>query len=361
VLNAPFADEITSVMGAATAKDPIRVFVGYSAARTDEERVAMAIAELGRTGALDRSILLVGCPAGNGYVNTLPLEVLDYLTHGDCAAVAVQYGRLPSFLTLQRVTRGGAVQRALLEGIGAALAGRAPEQRPRIVVYGESLGAWAGQDTFLHQGVAGLDDLGVDRALWAGTPHYSGWRKEVLVERSVEVPEGSVIEVDRPDPLLALSDDERAQLRAVVLGHGNDPVRYICLGMFVRRPDWLSGERPWGVPPTMGWLPGITGIQVIVDAVNATRPVPGVFRATGHEYTADLPEVAVAAYGLDAPDPARWATLLEHLKAVDADRASHSRLARAKRGDGGGDGSSAGRPHGRRRRFRIPGRRHARR
>lgn len=363
VLNAPVPDEITAVMGEPSRCEPIRVFVGYSAARTDEERVALAIDELHRTGAFDRSILLVGCPAGNGYVNTLPLEVVDYLTLGDGAAVAVQYGRLPSFLTLQRVTRGGAVQRALLEGIAAVLADRPPDRRPRVVIYGESLGAWAGQDTFLHQGVAGLDELGVDRALWAGTPYYSGWRREVLVDREIAVPDGSVIEIDRPEPLIALSDEERGRLRAVILGHGNDPVRYICFGMFVRRPDWLRAERPWGVPPAMGWLPGITGIQVIVDAVNATRPVPGVFRATGHEYTADLPEVTVAAYGLDAPAPDQWSTLLEHLKAVDAERASHSRLARAPRPEGAGTvgarPGSGGR--GRRRRFRLPGRGRARR
>jgi uncharacterized membrane protein len=363
VLNAPYPDEIGEVMGRPGAREPIRVFVGYAAARTDEERVAMAIAELERTGAFDRSLLVVGCPAGNGYVNTLPLEIIDYLTLGDCAAVAVQYGRLPSILTLQRVTRGAAVQRALLEGIGAVLADRPADQRPRIVVYGESLGAWAGQDTFLHQGVAGLDELGVDRALWAGTPYYSGWRKEVLVDRTVEVPEGSVIEIDRPEPILALDDAARERLRAVVLGHGNDPVRYICLGMFVRRPEWLTGTRPWGVPPTMGWLPGITGIQVIVDALNAMRPVPGVFRATGHEYTADLPEVTVVAYGLDAPDPERWSTLIEHLKAVDARRASHSRLARASRplaADGGEPSASSAHRHSRRRGLRLPGRRRAR-
>lgn len=364
VLNSPYSDEISSVMGQPAAKEPIRVFVGYSAARTDEDRVALAVAELERTGAFDRSVLLVGCPAGNGYVNTLPVEVLDYLTLGDCAAVAVQYGRLPSFLTLQRVTRGGAVQRALLEGIATALADRPPERRPRIVVYGESLGAWAGQDTFLHQGVAGMDELGVDRALWAGTPYYSGWRKEVLVDRTVEVPAGSVVEVDRPDPVLAMTDAERAALRAVVLGHGNDPVRYICFGMFVRRPEWLTGSRPWGVPPTMGWLPGITGIQVIVDAINATRPVPGVFRATGHEYTADLPELTVAAYGLERPAPDRWSGLIEHLKAVDAERASHSRLARASKpltADGDGPAASSPRAHRRRRRFRLPGRARSRR
>jgi uncharacterized membrane protein len=331
VLNAPYPDEITAVMGSPATAEPIRVFVGYAAARTDEERVALAVEELRRTGAFDRSLLLVGCPAGNGYVNTLPLEVLDYVLGGDTAAVAVQYGRLPSFLTLQRVPRGGRVQRALLTAIAAELAGRAVERRPKVVCYGESLGAWSGQDTFLGTGVAGLDDLGVARALWAGTPYYSGWRREVLVDRTVAVPEGSVVQVDRPEALAELSADERARLRAVVLDHGNDPVCYLSAGLLVRTPPWLlapGDERPWGVPRRMSWLPFITAVQVIVDAVNATRPVPGVFRATGHEYTADLPDVTLAAYGIEPPDPETWQRLVARLQELDAQRASFHKLPR---------------------------------
>lgn len=340
VLNAPYPDEIEAVMGTPAVAEPIRVFVGYAAARTDEERVALAVDELRRTGAFDRSLLVVGCPAGNGYVNTLPLEVLDYVLGGDTAAVAVQYGRLPSFLTLQRVPRGGRVQKALLTAIAAELADRPPERRPTVVCYGESLGAWSGQDTFLGTGVAGLDDLCVARALWAGTPYYSGWRREVLVDRTVEVPPGSVVQVDRPEALAQLSTDERARLRAVVLDHGNDPVCYLSAGLLVRRPPWLlapGDERPWGVPPRMGWLPFITAVQVIVDAVNATRPVPGVFRATGHEYTADLPDVTLAAYGIEPPVPETWERLLAHLQELDARRAAFHRLPRPE-AVGTGDG-----------------------
>lgn len=331
VLNAPTGALITEVMGTPATADPIRIFAGYAAARTDEDRVALAMDELRRTHAFDRRVIVVGCAAGNGYVNTLALEVVDYLLGGDTASVSVQYGRLPSFLTLRRVTRGGRVERLLLEAIQAELADRPPAERPTVVLYGESLGSWAGQDAFLHTGLQGLDDLDVARALWVGTPYYSGWRREVIVDRTIPVPEGSVIEVDRPDPLVALSEEERARLRVVVLGHGNDPVRYISAGLLVRRPAWLGPERdqrPWGVPPDMQFLPGITAIQVIVDAINATRPVPGVFRATGHEYTADLPETVAVAYDLPRPDPETWQRLVAHLKAVDAERASHRRLAK---------------------------------
>jgi uncharacterized membrane protein len=331
VLNAPDADQIDVIMDRRRSFDPVRVFVGYAAGDSDDERIELAMAELRRTKAFDRRLLVVGCAAGNGLVNTLPLEVLDYVLGGDTAAVAVQYGRLPSFLTLRRVTRAGGIQRALLERIQAELVDRPADQRPTVVVYGESLGAWGGQDCFLHQGLDGLDQLGVDRALWVGTPYYSGWRREVVVDRTVAVPDGTVVEVGHADELRAMPDDERARLRAVILTHGNDPVAYICAGLLVRRPDWLRrdpGQRPWGVPGEMGWLPAVTAIQVIIDAVNATRPVPGVFRATGHEYSGDLPDVVLDAFGIDHPEPDLWGRLVDHLREVDAARASHARRRR---------------------------------
>lgn len=349
VLNVPSVEDIERVMRQPARAEPIRVFIGYAAARTDDERVALAMAELRRTEAFDRRLLVVGCAAGNGYVNTLPLEVLDLVMLGDTAAVSVQYGRLPSFLTLQRVTRGGRVQGALLAAIQAELSTRPPDRRPTVVVYGESLGAWSGQDTFLHEGIEGLDRLGVARALWTGTPYYSGWRREVVVDRTVPVPEGSVVEVEGCDALTRLSADQRDALRAVIVGHGNDPVRYISAGLLVRRPGWLAPEkaadgtthpRPWGVPHDMGWLPAVTGVQVIVDAVNATRPVPGVFRATGHEYNADLPDATLIAYGIPYPERETWERLVDHLRSVDAERAARRKLPRPEE-VGGADAADA--------------------
>lgn len=324
VVDAPTAAQITEVMGAPAVAEPVRVYVGYAHGRDDDTRIALAIDELRRTGGFDRSLLVVGCPAGNGLVNTLPLEVLDHVLGGDVAAVAVPYGRLPSFLTINRVTRGGRVHRRLLEAIAAELATRPPERRPRVVVYGESLGAWAGQDAFLHQGVAGLDGLGVERALWVGTPYYSGWRDEVL-DGATATDDGTVVEVGDLDGLAALGLDDRDRLRALILGHDNDPVRYISATLLVRRPPWLGRDRPARVPEAMTFLPLLTTVEVLIDAVNATRPEPGRFRATGHEYDGELPEAVLVAYGVDRPDDQTWDRLVRHLEALDAERAATQR------------------------------------
>jgi uncharacterized membrane protein len=320
ITDVPTPEEIESVMGTPAVNEPIRVFVGYDAARAREDRVELAMSELRRTGAFDRDLLIVSCPAGTGYVNTLPMEVADYVTLGEAASVAVQYARLPSLLAIQQTPEGAEHHRLLLQSIRAELAERPPGKRPRVVVYGESLGAWAGQDAFIGKTLAGFDDLGVDVALWVGTPYYSKWRHEALASESSKSERGrSVVEINS---ISDLDPDPAGKRRVVLLTHNNDPVNLLEASIIIREPEWLGRERLPGVPREQQWVPFITAIQTIVDTINATNPVPGVFRATGHDYRADLPRVTVAAYRLPEPTEEQWARLLEHLQSIEAARAA---------------------------------------
>jgi uncharacterized membrane protein len=228
-------------------------------------------------------------------------------------------------LCLHRTGVGGHHHRLLLEGIRDAVAARpASARRPRVVVYGESLGAWAGQNAFLHRGVGGLDELGVERALWVGTPFYSGWLHETLASDAAR--DGLVREAPSVLPLRALGDDERARTRVVLLSHHNDPIRKLNVDLLVRRPAWLGANRPPTVPDRQRFTPMITGLQTIVDTANATNQVPGVFRATGHDYRLDLPSVAMEAYRLPRPTPEQWERLLDALQADEAARAARFNL-----------------------------------
>jgi hypothetical protein len=67
------------------------------------ERVDLAIAELKRTGAFDRPLLVLVSPTGHGYVNYVAVAALQYLTLGDVATVTLQYSRRPSPLSLRMV------------------------------------------------------------------------------------------------------------------------------------------------------------------------------------------------------------------------------------------------------------------
>ena len=322
ITDVPTPEEIESVMGTPAVNEPIRVFVGYDAARDRDDRIELAMSELRRTGAFDRDLLIVSCPAGTGYVNTLPMEVADYVTLGEAASVAVQYARLPSLLAIQQTPEGAEHHRLLLRSIQAELATRPPERRPRVVVYGESLGAWAGQDAFIGREATGFDELGVDVALWVGTPHYSKWRHEALADEGSGIGPGSVEEIDS---ISDLGPDPERMRRAVLLTHYNDPVNRLDASLIIREPEWLGKDRLPGIPVEQQWIPVITAIQTIVDTFNATNPVPGVFRATGHDYRADLPRVTVAAYRLPEPTEEQWARLMEHLQSVEAFRAAKFR------------------------------------
>ena len=99
---------IEQVMGEPAVAEPIRVFVGLESAATETDRVALALAELERTGAFDRELLMVISPTGTGYVNYVAVETAAYLTRGNIASVTMQYSLRPSPLSLDRVAEGDA-------------------------------------------------------------------------------------------------------------------------------------------------------------------------------------------------------------------------------------------------------------
>jgi uncharacterized membrane protein len=124
VANVVSSEAIEQVMGEPAAAEPIRVFVGLESAPTETERVALALAlaELERTGAFDRGLLMVISPTGTGYVNYVATEAAAYLTRGNLASVTMQYSLRPSPLSLDRVAEGRRQYRMLIDAIHNALA-----------------------------------------------------------------------------------------------------------------------------------------------------------------------------------------------------------------------------------------------
>ena len=306
------AADVRAVTGLEQVKAPVRVFVGVDAAQTVEQRVGLAMAELRRTGAFDRSALLVQAPAGSGYANATPVDVLEILTLGDCAAVAIGYGLLPSFLSLGKVAVAARTQRLLLEAIRDEVSIR--HAAPRILLYGESLGAKV-QEAAVPAGPLDLDGYGVAAALWVGTP---GGR-DADVFHALCAAES--ITVDRPEQIPA--DLPSPRPRVWFLEHDGDPVVRFRPALLLNRPAWLptDGTRGRNIPASMTWMPGITWAQAMVDTFFATNIKPGDFQSLGHDYRADLGAVVTAAYDLpiDAPTAGR---LDERLRSIEVDRAA---------------------------------------
>ena len=66
--------------------------------------------------------------------------------------------------------------------------------------------------------------------------------------------------------------------------------------------------------------PGLTWATVLVDTIFATNVKPGDFQSWGHDYRADLGEVAARAFGF-RPTPEQMASLQSQLRDYEVARA----------------------------------------
>ena len=296
-------DQIRSVMGKAATAEPIRVFVGLDSAPTPEDRVRAAMEELERTGAFDRELLMVISPTGTGYVNYVAVEAAEYMTLGNVASVALQYSKRPSVLSLDRVALQRRQYRLLVEAIHRTVAQRPNKRRSRVVLFGESLGAWTSEDAFAGSGTGGLEDLGVDRAIWIGTPHETRW-KDQIAAGGPDVDPTVVGTFNDFGQLEALGAGARKRLRYVMISHDNDAVAKFGLSLLFREPSWLGdpAARPPTVPSTERWSTPTTFVLTLVDMKNAANVIAGQFEAKGHDYRADLARFVREVYGLRCTD-----------------------------------------------------------
>ena len=157
---------------------PIRVEVPLSAAATDAERARVAVEELVRADGLARSTVLVAVPTGSGWLDWAGVAALERLTRGDVATVTVQYAARPSWVEYL-MGQGRAIRSAtaVLSAVRAELDTVPSTRRPRLLVFGESLGATAAAQAVRQVGP-------VDGCLLAGLP---GSRDEAPVPGCVEV------------------------------------------------------------------------------------------------------------------------------------------------------------------------------
>lgn len=325
------AAEIAEVTGE-PAMDPIRAFAGIASAELVDERVDILMRELEDMGAFERKILCFCSPTGTGYLNYVMMETLEYLTGGDCATFALQYSLRPSFISLDRVAMGREQNRAMLHALTWRLRAMPEAKRPRLYLFGESLGAHTMQDAFLHEGTKGFIRAGVDRALFIGTPAASGWARRWRENPDKSDPDGRVVEVAGFEEFQALPHAARDAARIFLVSHHEDPIVKFEPELAVERPAWLQEPRETGVPRGMRWRPVGTFLNVGVDLKNSTDVVPGVFVARGHDYRADLARFTSLAFDLPT-DPNTMLNIERALRARElewaTDRVQAEQLQRA--------------------------------
>ena len=302
-------ENIASVMGVDQAMQPIRVYASLDMTHDDEERARILLSEIDRTKALERKAFALFSPTGSGYVNYVASETFEYLMLGDCASAAIQYSVLPSALSLTRVPTGTAQTAMVMHGIAERLMAMPADKRPKLFLFGESLGSQVSQEMFRGTGTLGLEGTGIDAALWIGTPAATQWRGELWGTRSVaEPPAVGPGATYLPRNLMdwrALSAEERSQVQYLLLMNGDDPIPKFGAQVAWCKPDWLGPDdrRPFGAPHGTRWLPGMTVLTTFFDMQNALVPTPGIFSEGGHDYRDVLPQAISETWHLTAtPD-----------------------------------------------------------
>jgi len=270
-----------------TASDPIRIYVGLNAADTPEERAALAMAELLRTDAFERSILLLITPTGTGWVDPAAIDPLEYLHRGDIASVAAQYSYLPSPLSLMAEGAYGVESaRALFQAVYAHWTQLPVDSRPRLYLFGLSLGALNSDRSFDLYDI--IDDP-FQGALWSGPPFRSDTWRDATNRRVLGSPEwlprfrdDSVIRFANQNGGLESGARDWGDFRIAFLQYASDPITFFSPESFYREPAWMRSPRGPDVSSDLRWFPIITMLQLAADMAAGTSP-----RGFGHEYAAE--------------------------------------------------------------------------
>lgn len=283
------ADKLSALLGE-DAKEPIRLYSGIESASDDDGRAALVVDELNRTRAWERESVAIVPTTGTGWINPNAAQAIELLGAGDTAIVGTQYSYLPSWISfLADQDKARAAGSALVSAVAAWRDSLpADVHKPKLYVYGESLGTLAGEGAF-----SGLRDIRstVDGVLWMGPPNSSTIWNSLVSRRD---PGSTEVEPEYADGLLVRFTEDPAEFREGVgewlsprilyVQHATDPVVWWNSDLLFERPDWLEEEPGAGRHPDMTYLPIGTFWQVTADLGNAV----GGSQGYGHLYDSEI-------------------------------------------------------------------------
>ena len=163
------------------AMEPIRAFAGLETSDDSETRAEMAVADLDRAGGFQRKYLMVATTTGSGWISPGAVDSFEYMTGGDSAIVGMQYSYLPSWISYlvdqQRAREAG---RDLFDAVYERWLQQPPKTRPKLIIFGESLGSFGAEAAF-----SGEHDLAnrIDGALLTGPPNFNTLHQEFTADR----------------------------------------------------------------------------------------------------------------------------------------------------------------------------------
>ncbi|MCG7633692.1 alpha/beta-hydrolase family protein [Gordonia McavH-238-E] len=200
------------------------------------------------SGGLSARAVVVAVPTGSGWVDSAAADGFDSRFAGDVRILALPYDRVPSWQAFVSDRSGSAESAiAMVSALATVLDGVPAHERPRVILYGQSLGA-----------------VGADAArVWLENEHPSLLAETVLVAPPAE----TVTPISRTP--------------RTVLANSSDPVvRWSLTELW--RPHRATDDTHVRGPrvPDAPWLPVISFVQTSVDLLGALDGAAGV----GHRY-----------------------------------------------------------------------------
>ena len=272
------------------AMEPIRSFVGLGSGDNLRANAQLAADELVRAGGLKRKVIAVGSTTGSGWLNKVTIDSLEYMYNGDVATVAMQYSYLPSWISFivdkERARQAGA---ALFEAVDAKVRELPEAERPKLVVFGESLGSFGAEAAF---GTVPTVTARTDGALLSGPTFSNTLWNDATAGRDRGSPQwlpiynnGRQVRFIAEKKDLARPDAPWDFSRMVYLQHASDPIAWWSPELILREPDWLKEARGRDVIAATHWIPFVTFLQVSADmAVSVDVP-----DGHGHNYQSAIP------------------------------------------------------------------------
>jgi uncharacterized membrane protein len=273
----------------APAVEPIRAYAGLHSADGIRATAELAARELEREGGLKRKVIAVATTTGTGWINAAEADSLEYMYNGDTAIVSMQYSFLPSWLSFL-VDKENARQagQALFEAVDERVRALPEAQRPKIVVFGESLGSFGGEAPFLSPNNIIARTNG---ALFSGPTFNNTMRDDILANRDPGSPEwlpvfdnGANVRFAARAENLGRPETTWGQPRVAYLQHASDPIAWWNPDLLFSEPDWLREPRGYDVSGDMRWIPVVTFLQVSADMAVAVDVPDG----HGHRYVKDV-------------------------------------------------------------------------
>ena len=284
----PTVSELSEFNGA-PALEPIRAYAGLDSADGIKATAELAARELERTGGLRRAVVAVANTTGTGWINEAEADAIEYMYNGDSAIVSMQYSFLPSWLSFlvdqEKARQAG---QALFEAVSARIRAMPEAQRPKLVVFGESLGSFGGEAPFLS---ANNILARTDGALFTGPTFNNTMWNSITDNRDAGSPQWLPIYQDGDNVRFAARADDLdrpdrpwGQPRVVYLQHASDPITWWNPDLLFSKPDWLREPRGYDVLSSVRWIPVVTFLQVSADMAVAVDVPDG----HGHRYVKNI-------------------------------------------------------------------------